>query len=289
MQIEHTAVRSILTRTSGFLKTVTSHSLQPYAGCPFGRSLCGVGCYVRHFTPLLRGRTWGDFLEVRANAAEAYVEHYERERAWARRARGEMSIFLSSSCEPFPPQEQQYRVTTQVLEAMVQRPPDLLVLQTHSHSVAERLALLLELRRACGRLRVHLSIETDRERIPGLPPPGSPVERRFAAARSLCAAGIPTVVTVSPLLPIAHPDRFFARIAECADACVIDHFIGGDGSKDGSRTERTDLPAAMAAVDPASVVLAYRDAMVEVACRHLPGRVGVGADGFAARYLQPAS
>ena len=32
------------------------------------------------------------------------------------------------------------------------------------------------------RLRVHLSIETDRERLPGLPPHGSPVAARMEAA-----------------------------------------------------------------------------------------------------------
>lgn len=283
MEIRSTHVRSILTRTSGFLKTVTSHSLQPYAGCPLGHSLCGVGCYVQHFGHLLRGRTWGDFLDVRENAAEVYVEHYERERAWARRSRGEMSIFLSSSTEPFPPQEDRYGVTTRILETMLERPPDLLVLQTHSHRIASRRDLLLALQNAC-RLRVHLSIETDRERLPGLPPPGSSVDRRFDAAASLKAAGIPTVITVSPLLPIADPPRFFARIAESAHACVIDHFVGGDGSESGARTHRTPLPAAMATVEPASLTLAYRDAMLTVARQHLPGRIGVGIDGFAARY-----
>jgi hypothetical protein len=40
----------------------------------------------------------------------------------------------------------------------------------------------------------------------------------------------------------------------------------------------------MAAVDPASVTLAYRDAMVQVAQRYFPGRVGVCIDGFAGRF-----
>ena len=41
----------------------------------------------------------------------------------------------------------------------------------------------------------------------------------------------------------------------------------------------------MASVDPASVGLAYRDRMVDIARRHLPGRVGVNIDGFAGRFL----
>ena len=41
MEITTARVKSVLTRTSGYLKTVCSHSLQPYRGCSFGRSLCG--------------------------------------------------------------------------------------------------------------------------------------------------------------------------------------------------------------------------------------------------------
>ena len=103
MQLKQVQIRSILTRTSGFLRTVSSHSLQPYCGCALGRSLCGVGCYVRHNGHLTRGRNWGEFVEVRTNAAEAYVEQFERERAWARREGGRFGTFLSSSTEPFQP------------------------------------------------------------------------------------------------------------------------------------------------------------------------------------------
>lgn len=283
MQTSITSVRSVLTRASGYLKSVCSHSLQPYRGCPFGASLCGVGCYVRHNGPITRGRPWGSFLEVRADAAEAYRAGFERERRWARAARGRFAIFLSSATEPFPPQERRFGVTRGVLEAMLERPPDGLIVQTHSHRVVDVAGLLADL---AGRsdVRAHVSIETDRERLPGLPPPASPVEGRFEAAAALRAAGLRVVVTVSPLLPIDDPDRFFARIVRVADAVVLDHFVGGDGSPGGSRTRRTALPGAMAAVDPDSVDLPYRDRMAAIARRHLPGRVGIGPDGFAGRW-----
>jgi DNA repair photolyase len=278
-----TRVRSVLTRTSGYLLGVTSHSLQPYRGCSYGRSLCGVGCYVQHNRWLTRGRAWGSFLEARVNAAEVYLASCERERRWARRERGRFAVFLSSSTDPFVPQERRLGVSRRVLEAMCERPPDALVVQTHSHRVLDVRDLAVALARRCE-LRVHLSIESDRETLPGLPPPASPVARRLEAARALRAAGLRVVITVSPLLPIADPEAFFARIAEAADAVVIDHFIGGDGSADGARTRATALPAAMAAVLPDSLELAYRDRVVRVARRWLPGRVGIGADGFAGRF-----
>jgi DNA repair photolyase len=284
MQTELTAVRSVLTRASGFLKTVCSHSLQPYRGCPFGASLCGVGCYVRHNDYVTQGRKWGSFFEVRQNAAEVYAQSCDRERRWAHKNRGGFVIFLSSATEPFPPQEARYGITGSVLSAMIENPPDGLIVQTHSPRVVQAIELLTALRQRCD-LRIHISIESDRDRLPGLPPPASPVEHRLHAAGQLRAAGFKVIVTVSPLLPIADPEQFFARIAEVADGVVIDHYIGGDGSPTGARTERTPLPAAMAAVDPRSVTLAYRDEMVAVAKRFLPGRVGINIDGFAGRFL----
>jgi DNA repair photolyase len=286
MDIETTRVRSVLTRATGWLRTVGSHSLQPYRGCPFGVSLCGVGCYVRHCGHLLRGREWGRFLEVRENAATSYLEGYDRERRWARARRDGFTVFLSSATEPFPPQEARYGVTRGVLEAMREQPPDGLIVQTHSPRVVDALHVLGPLAGLCA-LRVHVSIETDRDGLPGLPPPASPVARRFEAARALRAAGLRVVITVAPLLPIADPDGFFAEVAASADAVVLDHFLEGDGSPGatGWRTLRTPLPAAMAAVDPASLTLDYRDRMAEVARRYLPGRVGVGCAGFAGRFV----
>jgi hypothetical protein len=149
--------------------------------------------------------------------------------------------------------------------------------------VADFIDVLEELSSHCE-LRCHLSIETDRERLPGLPPPASSVEDRFRAAAALLEAGLNVVVTVSPLLPIDEPERFFERIAGVARAVVLDHFIGGDGSTNGGRTLRTGLPDAMAVVDPTSICLEYRDRMGAIAERFLPGRVGYHIDGFAGRW-----
>jgi DNA repair photolyase len=278
------SVRSILTRSSGYLKTVCSHSLQPYRGCSFGNSLCGVGCYVRHNPFVTRGADWGGFLEVRENAASTYRRQCDRERRWARANRGQFCVFMSSATDPFLPHENRYGISRSVLRAMIANPPDALIVQTHSHRAAEFVDVFRALT-ACCSLRVHISIESDRDRLPGLPPPASSVERRFRTAADLRAAGIHVVITVAPLLPIADPDAFFARIGACADGVVVDHFIGGDGSPDGSRTRRTALPEAMAAVDSACLGIRYRDAMVAKAVESMPGRVGVGIDGFAGRWL----
>lgn len=283
MESSLVTIGNVLTRTSGFLRDVSSHSLQPYRGCTFGNALCGVGCYVRHNQHLLRGRRWGEFLEIRTNAADSYRANYARERGWAQRRNGQFSIFCSSSTDPFLPQESRYHVTQGVLEAMLELPPDELILQTHTHCVARHIPLFRRLAERC-RLRIHISIETDREEIPGLPPHASPIARRLEACAALRDAGLRTIVTVAPLLPIADPHRFFARLGEVADAVVLDHFIQGDGSLDGSRTLKTGLPARMAEIDPASAHLEYRDRMAAIAREYLPGRVGLNIEGFAGKY-----
>ena len=287
MELTTVEVGQILTRTSGFLTTVSSHSLQPYRGCALGNSLCGVGCYVRHNIYVTRGEAWGSFVEAKANAAEVYSSQYEREREWARRRRGRFGIFMSSSTEPFQPAERRLGVTRGVLEAMLGRPPDFLIVQTHSHHVVDYVDLYPRLA-AATELRFHVSIESDRDELPGLPRAASPVAKRIDAAGRLRAMGLRVVVTVSPLLPIAEPERFFETLAGVADAVVIDHYIQGDGSTDGSRTRRTALPGAMERVEPRSVTLGYREEIVEIARRYFPGRVGVNIDGFAGRMLRSA-
>src|SRR5512145_3016343 len=109
MGMELVQIGRILTRTCGFLGSVVSHTLQPYRGCAFGRSLCGVGCYARHNWWLTRGRPWGEFVEVRVNAPQAYRKEYQTERSFAHK-RGKFGIFLSSSTEPFQPAEQKHQI-----------------------------------------------------------------------------------------------------------------------------------------------------------------------------------
>ena len=224
LTVSEKTAKSILTRTTGFLETVCSHSLQPYRGCSFGNALCGVGCYVRHNGFLTRGAAWGSFLEGRLNAPELYRTQVQAERTWARKKRGRFAVFMSSSTDPFVPQERRFQLTRRVLEAMLDVPPDELIVQTHSHRVTDYMDLYPDLSR-CTDLRFHLSIESDRDRLPGLPPPASSVDRRFEAARALKAAGLRVVITVSPLLPIDDPQTFFERIIRAA---VLNRSVSGE-------------------------------------------------------------
>lgn len=282
MEITEIECQTILTRAGGYLKQVCSHSLNPYVGCGFGRSACGVGCYVRHNAWLTKGRDWGGFVEVKTNAPEVYAQTYEAERRWAHRRDQPFSIFFSSATEPWQPIEKQVRITRRLLEAMRTHPPDELILQTHATAMCDDLELVAALSQQC-RLRVHVSIEGDVERLPGLPPPPATVAGRVELLRQLSSAGIFVVACLSPLYPMEHPAAFFKQLAEVGvDAVVIDHFIEGDGTRTGSRTWKTDLPRSMEAVDPESISLEYRNHIAAIAQEYLP--VGISAAGFAGHY-----
>jgi len=118
---------------------------------------------------------------------------------------------------------------------------------------------------------------------------GASADARFEAAARLHETGLFVVISVAPLLPIPHPERFFSRIAQAADAVILDHFIEGDGSYDGARTRATPLPEGIARVDPTALGLEYRESMAKIAERYLPGRVGVNIDGFAGRWRRAGS
>ncbi len=284
MQINLIKSKTLLTRSSGYLKGVCSHSLNPYSGCGFGLSSCGEGCYVRFNQWITQGRTWGEFVDVKINAAELYGQSAEKEKNWAHQKSLPFTIFMSSATDPWQPAERKYRVTRTVLQAMTACPPDTLILQTHSANILDDLDTLLELSRLCS-LRIHLSIEGDLNRLPGLPPPPSSIEQRISALEKLSTRGLKTIACLSPLYPLTNPHHFFDRLKNAgAAAVIIDHFIGGDGTAQGSRTLKTRLPFAMSQVIEDSVHLPYRNQIIHIARNYLP--VGVSAQGFAGHYSQ---
>ena len=282
MQTKLAQNKSILTRTTGYLKNISSHSLNPYSGCGFGNSSCGKGCYARFNFWINKGRQWGTFVDIKENAADLYSQTASREKAWTKKQSQPFSIFMSSSTDPWQPAEKKYRITREVLQAMTVIPPDELILQTHSSTILEDIDLIKKVSRNC-KLRVHISIEGDREMLPGLPLPPSSVTDRINTLQQLSSHAIFTVGCLSPLYPLDDADRFFTRIKSAGtSAVIIDHFILGDGTPDGSRTKKTSLPSLMENILPESIHLSYRDKVADIARKYLP--VGISAAGFAGNY-----
>jgi DNA repair photolyase len=295
MIVREITCRGIVNRTGGFLSGFT-HTINPYQGCSYGRTLCGLPDYAPE---ILRAfgetRAWGEYLDVKVNAPERYNADHDRIR---RSTEPAMRVYMSSVTDPYVPQERSHRITRRILTAMRERPPDLLALQTHTPNPLWDEDLLVDL---AGRfpVSVQISVETDRERLgPGFPRHAYPVAERIAALRRLRERGLETVAVVSPLWPLESPEGFARRLEEAASFVILDHYLLGDGSKDGRRTKLrmvapgTSFPALLENAGYGEWTrLDALERVREIFLAELgPERLGVSKEGFhraAARLAPP--
>lgn len=199
------------------------YSVNPLGGCPFACRYCYVPS-VRAVT-LRRERlpdgqafrsvpAWGSWVEVRVRSPDVL------RRALASGKLAGKRLFMSPVSDVYWPGERQYRLTRRLLEAFVECPIfDWLLISTRSRLVCDDLDLL---RRLGPKVEVGISIPTDRDDVIALFERRNPsLAQRFAAARDLVAAGIPTRIHVAPLQP--HTPDFPARLAGAAHWVWVDH------------------------------------------------------------------
>jgi len=219
----HKTPKSLLNKGTGFLAGY-SHSLNPYTGCTFACSYC----YVRQMpVSTFRGKAWGSWVDIKRDAADVFRKELQKAKS-----KGPVTIFMSSSTDPYQPIEYKENVTRSLLEVMVADPPDFLFVQTRSPLVRRDIDLLVRLG---SNVRVSITVETDREEIrKHFSPYAPPIAARLKTLEILADAGIPTQATIAPILPssgsFAHTLRpLVSRV------CVDDYFMG-DGSG-GKRTK----------------------------------------------------
>ncbi len=294
MDVREVTCRTIVNRTGGFLAGFT-HTINPYHGCSYGGTLCGLPDYAPEIVGVFgEKRIWGRYLDVKVNAAEAYVADHDRIRASGQPA---LRLYMSSVTDPYVPQERRYRITRRILEKMRERPPDLLALQTHTPNVLWDEDLIVDL---SGRfpLSLQISVETDRESFgPPFPRHAYPVGERLAALERLRSRGVRTVAVVAPLWPLEDTEGFAGRLEKAATFVVLDHFLLGDGSRDGART-RNRLAVAGRSFPDLLVEAGYGewtrlealDRVKEVFLRVLgPDRLGISRQGFQRAAMGPRS
>ncbi|MDX1662935.1 MAG: hypothetical protein R3272_04020 [Candidatus Promineifilaceae bacterium] len=273
-------VKSALSRTGGTLASFT-HSLQPYIGCSFGHG-CGVYCYVP-FLPIHRyrseGYAWGDYVWYKENVATLLRD--ELRRFAHRSALDTLRIFMSSATDPYQPAEGKLRLARACLQALVDYPPGLLVVQTRSPIVVDDFDLLRQLG---PRAWLSMTVETDDEAVRRTLTPGVPsIRRRKETVETAAATGIQTQVTVAPFLALRAPERFAAWLDAHAERVLVDTFTSGDGGR-GGRTARSRLPAAYREAglgnwQDEAAAIAFHDLLVQ---RLGSARVGWSSTGFNA-------
>lgn len=229
MKIETSIKRPkrLLNPASGFLSGY-SHTLNPYAGCSFACSYC----YVRQMPiALFRNKEWGSWVDIKKETADLLRKELIRARK-----KGPVTIFMSSSTDPYQPIEHKEKVTRSLLEVLVEEMPDFLFVQTRSPLVTRDIDLFVQMK---DRIRVSITIETDLEEMRKRFSPHAPsVNGRFRALKQVVDAGIPAQATIAPILP--HSDHFPRKLSEVVNRICIDDYFMGDGSG-GRRTRKLGI------------------------------------------------
>ncbi|WP_025719984.1 SPL family radical SAM protein [Paenibacillus sp. 1-18] len=221
--------KTLLNKGTGFLSGYT-HSLNPYTGCTFGCSYC----YVRQLpVSTFRKEAWGTWVDIKNQAADIFSKELRRAKS-----KGKVTIFMSSSTDPYQPVEYKEEVTRSLLKVMVEDPPDFLFVQTRSPLVRRDIDLLYRLE---GRVRVSMTIETDREDIrKHFTPDAPPIQARFKTLQLLKEAGVPAQATIAPMLPSS--EHFADKLLPLVNRVCIDDYFMGDGSG-GRRTRSLNIGA----------------------------------------------
>jgi DNA repair photolyase len=241
--MEELISRSIFSPATGFIRRGGFEwTCNPYLGCSFGCTYCYAMFLPQNRRPK---EDWGKWFQAKVNAVELA-------RKQAARVAGQ-AVYLSSVTDPYLPAERSLQLTRGILEALLPQQPRLLV-QTRGPLVVRDLDVLKEFRA----VRINMSIPTDSEDVrQAFEPKAPPLERRWEALRAARAAGIPTGICVTPMLPLAEPAPFIARLVEFRpDVLVIQDFHdsgGGFGADTGERARQLLARSAWTARDYAAV------------------------------------
>jgi DNA repair photolyase len=221
--------KTLLNKGTGFLSGY-SHSLNPYTGCSFGCSYC----YVRQMpVSSFRNAEWGAWVDIKKDAADIFQKELQKAKT-----NGPVTIFMSSSTDPYQPIEHKERITRSLLEVMICDPPDFLFVQTRSPLVRRDIDLLLRLG---DKVRVSMTVETDRDDIrKHFSPNAPPINARLKTLQLLAEAGVPTQATIAPILPSS--EGFAETLRPLVNRVCVDDYFMGDGSG-GKRTRNLGINA----------------------------------------------
>lgn len=187
-------------------------SINPYRGCEHG---C-VYCYARP-THANMGLSPGlDFeakLFAKTNAAQVL------RKTFMKASYTPDTIVLGANTDPYQPIERRYRLTRQILEVMREFSHPVAIV-TKSSLVLRDLDLIADLARD-NLIKVAISVTTlDRTLSRQLEPRAVQPQKRLQALEMLSAAGVPTAVLASPIIPAVN-DHEIEKILGAASAAGV--------------------------------------------------------------------
>jgi len=223
--------KGILSRTSGFIRDAGfTHSLTPARNCTYGCTYCYVPT-MRIYGGLKPAdwQRWGKFTTFKQNAPDLL----------AKELRPTQIIYCSPLVDPYQPVEIRESMMPRILEALIDRPPAVFVVQTRGPLILRDIELLQRLS-SKTRLRVSFSITTNREDVRRYYEPHcEPVTERLRAVQALEAAGIRTHCTLAPILP-CDPSGLADLVLESSSRDVIGDPFHNRAAKPQGATTRAE-------------------------------------------------
>lgn len=224
-----------LTKTGGFLTGFT-HTLQPYIGCRFACEYCyvkGLSVHRFHQPPT----AWGAYVHPRTGIAEKLSAELRR-----LHNKGELAktaVFMSSATDPYQGAERRWRLSRACIEAFIEQPPGLLVIQTRSPLVEDDFDRIAALGERCW---LNFTLETDRDEVRRAVTPLCPaIARRLETLQRALQHGLQVQITVSPCLPYSSVEDFGKLLLAHSQQIIVDTYTSGDGQQ-GKRTAGTRIP-----------------------------------------------
>ena len=151
-------------------------------------------------------RHWGEFTTFKQNAAELL----------RKALRPHQIIYCSPLTDPYQPAETDGAMMPDILREVAANPPRAFIIQTRGPLILRDIPLLL-----AARARVSFSITTDRDDIRRIfEPHCAPISERWNTVEALENAGIPTAITLAPLLP-CDPEELMGRALAATSGPVI--------------------------------------------------------------------
>lgn len=197
-RVTYHAAKSILSPATGFIDQF-DYTLNPYSGCTLACSYCYAAFFVRDATDQAE---WGKWVRVKENALDLLKKR-------RRKPLTGKAIYMSSVTDPYQPIERELGLTRAILEELATYHQPRLVVQTRGPLVTRDIDLL----KRFERVRVNMTITTDDDGIRRVFEPSCPsVRARLDAIAEVHAAGIPTCVTLAPLLPLRDAAAFAAQL-----------------------------------------------------------------------------
>jgi DNA repair photolyase len=207
--VEHIErAKSIITRNDS-PDIPFDRSLNPYRGCEHGCSYC----FARQTHAYLGHSAGIDFerdIYVKVNAAEVLRHELSSARYKAK------PIAIGTNTDPYQPLERKHKLMRDILKVLLEaRHP--VTITTKSALIVRDLDLLTELAKL-NLVSVTISVTSmDPKLSRKLEPRASTPAKRLEALRLLSEAGIPTIISASPMIPAIN-DMELERILDAGAA-----------------------------------------------------------------------